>query len=51
MLSDNASGTDWQQLTVTLDPTGLPDATHISACVVGTGEVEADFDDLVLTAK
>ena len=51
VLSDNVSGHDWQQLTVTLEPSSLPEATYISACVVGLGDVEADFDDLVLTAK
>jgi len=51
VLSESVSSHDWQQLTVTLQPSGLPDATFISACVVELGDVEADFDDLVLTAK
>lgn len=51
ILGENVSGSDWQQLTVTLTPSDLADATEISATVAGLGDVEADFDDLVLTAK
>jgi len=51
VISENVSGHAWQQLTVTLDPASLPEATYLSACVAGLGDADVDFDDLVLTAK
>lgn len=51
VLSENVSGSDWQQITVTLDPSALTDAADLTASVAGLGDVEADFDDLILTAK
>ncbi len=40
----------WQAQTVTTEFEAFPDATHIAAVVMGTGEFEAWFDDLRINA-
>jgi hypothetical protein len=49
--SDELTGDKWQQLKVVAEPDKFPDATHILAAAVVTGEFEAWFDDFVMTAK
>ena len=49
--SDEVTGDKWQQLKVVAEPDKFPDATHILAAAVVTGEFEAWFDDFVMTAK
>ena len=49
---DFSESTDWVEQTVTTDLAAHPEATHISATLVGgSGEYEAFFDDISIVEK
>ncbi len=50
--AESTESTDWTELTVTSEISTYPEATHITATLVGAGgEYEAFFDDIVLKEK
>ncbi len=49
--SDEVTGSEWTRRVVVSSASEYPTATHISATCVGLGEMDCDFDGLVLMAK
>jgi len=50
--AENSESTDWVEQTVTSELSGYPEATHLSATLVGGGgEYEACFDDISIVEK
>ena len=46
-----AADETWQKQSLAIDAADYPAATHVAAVASGAGDVEAWFDDLILTAK
>ena len=50
--ADNTESTDWTELSTTSELSNHPEATHLTATLVGaSGEYEACFDDIVIKLK
>lgn len=49
--ADAADGNDWVHQTVESELSSHPEATHMTATLVGLGEYEVYFDDLVMVEK
>jgi hypothetical protein len=50
-VSDDVTVDQWTAVKVNSELAAYPQATHLSAAVVGLGEVDARYDGLVLTAR